>query len=87
MNTPTYRCFASMIKRKEDEFLDVLNKLGIPMQKVLFPDQVRFNWVYPFFKKQFPRLNENDCKKAWNEVIRLPDAKIDIAGPDKTHTE
>lgn len=87
MNTPTYRCFASMIEKKENEFLNVLNKLGIPMQRVLFPDQVRFNWVYPFFKKQFPRLNENECKTAWNSVVRLPDAKVDIAKPDSTHTE
>lgn len=78
MNTPTYRCFPPLIKIKEDEFLDVLNKLGVPMQRVVYPDQIKFSWIYPFFKKQFPRLNENECKTSWNEVVRLQASKLDL---------
>ncbi len=87
MNTPTYRCFPELIKQKEKEFLNVVDRLGMPLQRVVYPDQVKFSWVYPFFKKQFPRLNENDCKRAWNEVIRLPSSKVDVAGSDKPHQE
>jgi len=71
MNTPTYRCFPDLIKEKEKEFLNLVDKLGIPLQRVLYPDQVKFSWVYPFFKKQFNRLDENDCKRAWSEIVRL----------------
>jgi len=79
MSTPTYRCFPEKIEQKEKEFLNLVDRLGIPLQRVVYPDQVKFSWIYPFFKKQFPRLNENDSKRTWNEIIRLPDAKVDIA--------
>ena len=76
MNTPTYRCFPDLIKQKEKEFLTVIDKLGIPLQRVLYPNQVKFSWIYPFFKKQFNRLDESKCKHNWNKVIRLQASKV-----------
>lgn len=72
MTSPTYRCFPEMIKEKENEFLNVIEKLEIPWASVFYPDEVKFEWIFGFFKKQFPRLDEDDCKRAWNKVIRLP---------------
>ncbi len=87
MNTPTYRCFPELIKEKEKEFLNVVDKLGIPLQSVMYPDQVKFSWIFPFFKKQFPRLKENECTIAWNEVVRLQASKLDLKQSDSTHQE
>ncbi len=76
MNTPTYRCFPDLIKEKEKEFLNLVDKLGIPLQRVSYPDQVKFSWIYPFFKKQYNRLDESQCKHNWNKIIRLPSSKV-----------